>query len=116
MITRTFQGATCHSLSGRLTPGIGASNYVAKSTFSYGTEHPWMEENITDLLGETNPVLVTEKERKVYGWMYDNAMASALYSVDGIRPVGKRLDPEWTPIDFSEVSSPSFFEYIKPRQ
>ncbi len=116
LITRTFQGATCHSLSGRLTPGIGASNYVAKSTFSYGTEHPWMEENITDLLGETNPVLVTEKERKVYGWMYDNAMASALYSVDGIWPVGKRLDPEWTPIDFSEVSSPSGFEYIKPRQ
>ena len=116
LITRTFQGATCHSLSGRLTPGIGASNYVAKSTFSYGTEHPWMEENITDLLGETNPVQVTEKERKVYGWMYDNVMATALYSVDGIWPVGQRLDPVWTPIDFSEVSSPSGFEYIKHRQ
>ncbi len=116
LITRTYQGATCHSLSGRLTPGIGASNYVAASTFSYGTEHPWMEENITDLLGETNPVLVAEKERKVYGWMYDNAMAFAIYSVDGIWPVGKRLDPDWEPIDFSEVSSPSGFEYIKHRQ
>ena len=116
LITRTYQGATCHSLSGRLTPGIGASNYVAKSTYSYGTEHPWMEENITDLLGETNPVLVTEKELKVYGWMYDNVMAFALYSVDGIWPVGARLDPEWQPIDFSEVSSPSGFEYIKHRQ
>ena len=116
LITRTFQGATCHSLSGRLTPGIGASNYVAKSTFSYGTEHPWMEEAITDLLGETNPVQVAEKERKVYGWMYDNVMAFALYSVDGIWPVGARLDREWRPIDFSEVSSPSGFEYIKHRQ
>ena len=116
LITRTFQGATCHSLSGRLTPGIGASNYVAKSTFSYGTEHPWMEANITDLLGETNPVQVTEKERNVYGWMYDNVMAFAIYSVDGIWPVGKRLDPDWRPIDYSEVSSPSGFEYIKHRQ
>ena len=116
LITRTFQGATCHTVSQRLTPAIGASNYVAKSTFSYGTEHPWMEENITDLLGETNPNLVAEKERNVYGWFYDNVMAFALYAHDGIWPVGVRLDPQWTPIDFSEVRSPSGFEYIKHRQ
>ncbi len=116
LITRKFQGATCHTVSQRLTPAIGASNYVAKSTFSYGTEHPWMEENITDLLGETNPNLVAEKERTVYGWMYDNVMAFALYAHDGVWPVGKRLDPDWTPIDFSEVRSPSGFEYIRPRQ
>ena len=116
LITRTFQGATCHTVSQRLTPAIGASNYVAKSTFSYGTEHPWMEENITDLLGETNPVLVGEKERNVYGWFFDNVMAFALYAHDGIWPVGVRLDPDWTPIDFSEVRSPSGFEYIKHRQ
>ena len=116
LITRTFQGATCHTVSQRLTPAIGASNYVAKSTFSYGTEHPWMEENITDLLGETNPELVAEKERNVYGWFYDNVMAFALYAHDGVWPVGVRLDPEWTPIDFSEVRSPSGFEYIKHRE
>lgn len=116
LITRKYQGATCHTVSQRLTPAIGASNYVAKSTFSYGTEHPWMEENITDLLAETDPVLVTEKERKVYGWMYDNAMSSAIYAHDGVWPVGKRLDPNWTPIDFSEVRSPSGFEYIKHRE
>ena len=115
LITRKFQGATCHTVSQRLTPAIGASNYVAKSTFSYGTEHPWMEENITDLLGETNPDLVAEKERTVYGWFYDNVMAFALYAHDGVWPVGARLDPDWTPIDFSEVRSPSGFEYIKPR-
>ena len=40
LITRTFQGATCHTVSQRLTPAIGASNYVSKSTYSYGTEHP----------------------------------------------------------------------------
>ena len=93
LITRTFQGATCHTVSQRLTPAIGASNYVAKSTFSYGTEHPWMEENITDLLAETNPVQVAEKERKVYGWFYDNVMAFALYAHDGIWPVGSEARP-----------------------
>ena len=116
LITRTYQGATCHALGQRLTPAIGASNYVAKSTFSYGTEHPWMEEKITDLLAETNPTLVDQKEREVYGWMYDNVMAFALYSIHGIWPVGKRLDPEWRPLDFSELASPQSFEYIKHRE
>ena len=116
LINAIYQGATCHSVGQRLTPAIGASNYVANSTFSYGTEHPWMEEHITDLLQETDPVQVTEKERKVYGWFYDNVMAFALYSYDGVWPVGARLDPEWTPIDFSETKSPSAFEYIKHRQ
>ena len=116
LLTRTYQGATCHTVSQRLTPAIGASNYVARSTFSYGTEHPWMEENITDLLAETNPALVSQKERRVYGWMYDNVMAFGLYAHDGVWPVGRRLDPNWTPIDFSEVRSPSGFEYIKHRQ
>ncbi len=116
LITRKYQGATCHTVSQRLTPAIGASNYVAKSTFSYGTEHPWMEENITDLLGETNPALVNDKEVKVYGWLYDNVMAFALYAHDGVWPVGERLDPEWTPLDFSEVRLPQSFEYIKHRQ
>ncbi len=116
LITRTYQGATCHALGQRLTPAIGASNYVAKSTFSYGTEHPWMEENITALLAETNPAEVDRREREVYGWMYDNVMAFALYSIHGIWPVGARLDPEWRPLDFSELASPQSFEYIKHRQ
>ena len=67
LITRKFQGATSHTVSLRLTPAIRASNYLAKSTFSYGTEHPWMKENITDPLGETNPLQVGGKERNVYG-------------------------------------------------
>ena len=115
LITRRYQGATCHTVSQRLTPAIGASNYVARSTFSYGTEHPWMEANIYDLLAETDPALVAAKERKVYGWMYDNVMAFGLYSHDGIWPVSRRLDPSWRPVDFSEVRSPSGFEYIKHR-
>jgi ABC-type transport system substrate-binding protein len=116
LITRIYQGATCHATSQRLTPAIGASNYVAKSTFSYGTEHPWLEEKITDLLAETNPALVDEKEKEVFGWIYDNVMAFGLYTIHGIWPVGKRLDPEWRPVDFSELASPQGFEYIKHRE
>lgn len=115
LITRKYQGVTCHTVSQRLTPVIGASNYVKKSTFSYGTEHPWMEEHITDALKEVDLVRLAEKEKEVYGWMYDNVMSFALYAHDGVWPVGPALDPEWTPFGFSEVRSPSGFEYIKHR-
>jgi peptide/nickel transport system substrate-binding protein len=115
LINRIFQGATCHTVSARLTPIIGSSNYVKKSTFSYGTEHPWMEENITDALAEVDPVKLRVKEHDVADWMFKNVMSFALYAHDGVWVVGPRLDPDWTPIDFSEVRTPSGFEYIKHR-
>jgi len=113
LINRIYQGVTCHTVSGRLTPIIGASNYVKKSTFSYGTEHPWMEEHITDALAEVDPAKLAVKEKEIYGWFYDNVMSFALYAHDGVWPVGPALDPDWTPFGFSEVAVPTGFEYIK---
>ena len=108
--------ASCHTVSKHLRPALGTSDYLDKSEFIYGTGHPWLEENIIDLLGETNPTQLTEKELQVYGWMYDSVIAVGLYSIDGIWPVGKRLDPNWRPIDYSELGTPTGFEYIKRRQ
>ena len=116
LITRQYQGVTCHTVGPRLTPVIGASNYVSQSTFSYGSEHPWMQENITDALQEVDPVKLAQKEREVYGWFYDNVMAFGLYTFDGIWPVGPKLDPDWTPFSFSETRLPNSFEYIKHKQ
>ena len=115
LVTRQYQGVTCHTVGSRLTPILGATSYLKRSTFSYGTEHPWMEEHITDAMSEVDPVKLAVKEREVYGWMYDNVMAFGLFSYDGIWPVGPRLDLDWEPFDFSEVRSPSGFEYIKHR-
>ncbi|MCH9018074.1 MAG: hypothetical protein IIB89_09980, partial [Chloroflexi bacterium] len=115
LITRQYQGVTCHTVGPRLTPIIGASNYVSQSTFSYGTEHPWMQEKITDALKEVDPVKLAEKEREIYSFFYDNVMAFGLYAFDGIWPVGPKLDPDWTPFSFSETRLPNSFEYIKHR-
>ena len=115
LITRQYQGVTCHTVGPRLTPVIGASNYVSQSTFSYGTEHPWMQDHITDALKEVDSVKLAAKEKEIYGFMYDNVMAFALYAFDGIWPVGPALDPDWTPLAFSEPRLPNSFEYIKHR-
>ncbi len=84
LITRQYQGVTCHTVSQRLTPIIGASTYLKNSTFSYGTEHPWMEQRITDALAEVDPVKLAAKEKEIYGWFYANVMAFALYAHDGV--------------------------------
>jgi len=115
LITRQYQGVTCHTVGARLNPIIGASNYVKQSTFSYGTEHPWMEEHISAALLQVDPAKLAVQTREVYNWMYDNVMSFALYAHDGVWPIGPALDPNWTPWGFSEVRTPTGFEYIKHR-
>ena len=113
LINRTYQGATCHAVAPRLTPIIGAANYIAESRFSYGTEHPWIQEHVSAALTEVDPVQLRIKELEVYDFFYDNVMAFGLYAFDGLWPVGPKLDPVWTPISFSNVLKPMGFEYIK---
>jgi peptide/nickel transport system substrate-binding protein len=115
LITRQYQGVTCHTVGPRLTPIIGAGNYVSQSTFSYGTEHPWLQEHVTDAKAEVNPAELARKEVEVYGWFFDNVMGFGLYAFDGIWPIGPKLDPDWTPFAYSEPRLPNSFEYIKHR-
>ena len=115
LITRKYNGATCHTVGVRLSPIIGASNYVTKSTFSYGTHHPWLEENVSAATVEVDPVKIQQAERDIYDWIFDNSTSSSLYVHDGIWPIGPRLDPNWKPLDWSEVRTASAFEYAKPK-
>lgn len=115
LITRKYQGATCHTVGVRLSPVIGASNYLTQSTFSYGSHHPWIEEHVSAATIEVNPVRIQDKERQIYDWIFDNSFASALYSHDGVWPIGRRVNPDWRPTDFSEVRIATSFEYAKPR-
>ena len=116
LINRQYQGATCHTVGPRLSPIVGASNYRAQSTFSYGTHHPWLDENVGDAATEVDPAVAWEKNVMVYDWIFDNAMASGLYTHDAIWPVGPRLSPDgWEPTDWSEVRTATAFEYVQPR-
>ena len=116
LITRKYQGVTCHTVGIRLSPIIGASNYVTKSTFSYGTHHPWMEENISAATVEVDPVKIAQMERDIYDWIWENSTSSSLYTHDGVWPIGVRLDPDsLKPTDFSEVRTAVGFEFAQER-
>ena len=115
IVAREYQGATCHSTGPRLTPIIGAGNYTNGATFNFGTEHPWVQEHVTSASRQVDPVEIESQTRDVYDFLYDHVMAFGLYTFDGLWPIGPKLDPEWTPHGFSEVRTPSGFEYIKHR-
>jgi peptide/nickel transport system substrate-binding protein len=115
LITRKYQGVTCHTVGVRLSPIIGASNYVVKSTFSYGSHHPFMEENVSAATVEVDPIKIQQAERDIYDWIFDNSFAASLYTHDGIWPIGARLDPDWQPTDYTEVRTAVAFEYAKHR-
>ena len=115
LVSRDYQGATCLSVSGRISPIIGMSNYLKNSNFSYGTEHAWLEQHVPDALGQGDPAVLVAKEREVADWMFDNVMAFGLYTFDALWPVGPRLDPDWEPLDYSDVRLPNFFEYARHR-
>jgi ABC-type transport system substrate-binding protein len=115
LITRRYQGVTCHTVGVRLTPIIGASNYLTSSTFSYGTHHPWLEEHVTATQLLTNPVEIQAGELEIYNWMFDNAIMASIYKHDGIWPIGYLLEPGWQPTDYSEVRTATAFEYAQHR-
>jgi len=115
LITRNYVGITCLTVSSRLSPIIGASNYTTDSTYSYGTHHPWLDEHIWDTQKQVDQAKIEAGELEVYNWIWDNSMAASLYVHDGLWPAGPRIDPDWRPTDFSDMKAPSGFEFVKHR-
>ena len=115
LISRRYQGVTCHTVGKRASPIVAASNYLTNSTFSYGTHHPWLDEHIWDTKQQVEQSRIEAGELEIYNWIFDNAIMSSLYTHDAIWPIGPRLDPSWQPIDHSEIRIATAFEYARPR-
>ena len=115
LITRQYIGITCLTVSSRLSPIIGASNYTTDSTYSYGTHHPELTELIWHTQKQVDQAEIEAGELAVYNFIWDNSMAASLYVHDGLWPAGPRIDPDWRPTDFSDMKAPSGFEFVKHR-
>ena len=115
LVSRRYQGVTCHTVGKRASPIVAGSNYLTNSTFSYGTHHPWLDEHIWDTKQQVEQSRIEAGELEIYNWIFDNAIMSSLYTHDAIWPIGPRLDPSWQPIDHSEIRIATAFEYARPR-
>jgi ABC-type transport system substrate-binding protein len=115
IVARTWHGATCHNVTVRLAPSIGISNYVGASVFSYGTEHPWLEERVPAALAEVDPERRGELEVELFDFMFTNALGTiGLYSYNSVWPVGPKIR-EWQPVSYGDVRAPGGYENIQAR-
>ncbi|MCI0898239.1 MAG: ABC transporter substrate-binding protein, partial [Chloroflexi bacterium] len=91
-VARTYEGISCHSVAIRLAPVQGYANYLNDSVFSYGTEHPFLEEKIPIIQTTTDRVAREALELEVADFMFDNIFGeTGLYVFDNIWPVGPKL-------------------------
>ena len=117
LVARTYQGATCHSVSIRGGgPTQGFASFTNASNFSYGSEHPFLEEYI----GIAKSSVVREDriaaEDALARWNFDNVFAmTGLYVNDNIWPVGPNINPWDNFIKQGDLRQINGFEYITPR-
>jgi peptide/nickel transport system substrate-binding protein len=117
LVGRTYQGATCHSSAIRLAPTHGLANYTDKSTFNYGSSHPWLEER-TAVAKRTIP----EGERhaielETLEFMFDEVFGQfGLYVFDNIWAVGPKLELWEDHIKRGDLRQMNGFEWIEHRK
>ena len=94
LVARTWGGATCHAISIRLEPMLGMNNYLSKSTFSYGTFHPYLDENIPAVVNELDDEKRMQLTVDLSGWFSnEQKLGFGLYTVQGVLPIGPRIQP-----------------------
>jgi len=116
LVARTYQGATCHSASIRSAPTQGFASYTNASPFSYGAEHPFLEEYIGKA---TSSVLKSDREAAedaLARWNFDNVFAMVgLYVNDNIWPVGPNIKPWDDKVKQGDLRQINGYEFIQPR-
>ncbi len=115
-VARTYEGISCHSVSIRLAPVQGYANYLNDSVFSYGTEHPFLEEKIPIIQTTTDRVAREALELEVADFMFDNIFGeTGLYVFDNIWPIGPKLGTWEGFIKQGDLRQINGYEYMKPR-
>jgi ABC-type transport system substrate-binding protein len=116
IVARTYEGFTCHSVAIRLAPVQGFANYLNDSVFSYGTEHPYLEENIPVIQGTTDRAEREVLELEIAHWMYDNVFGeTGLYVFDNVWPVGPNIAPWDGFVKQGDLRQINGYEFIQPR-
>jgi ABC-type transport system substrate-binding protein len=116
LVARTWGGATCHTVSERLEPVLGLSNYIDASVFSYGTFHPWMEDHAPAVMAELDSAKRFQGTLEFYDWFtMQQTLGFGLYFVQGAIPVGPRIE-EWEYTSYSDIRLPNGYENTRPRQ
>ncbi|GIT42920.1 MAG: hypothetical protein Ct9H300mP11_08560 [Chloroflexota bacterium] len=110
LITRQYQGVTCHTVGPRLTPIIGAGNYVNSRRLAIKTEHPWLQEKVTIASNKSIRSNLLSKRKKFTTGFTITSWVRTICLRRNRAQMGPKLDPDFTPFSYSETRLPNSFE------
>ena len=116
LVARTYQGATCHSVPIRSAPTQGFASFTNASPFSYGAEHPFLEEYIAKAQSSVLRKDREAAEDALARWNFDNVFAmTGIYVNDNVWPVGPKIKPWDGFVKQGDLRQINGYEYIQPR-
>lgn len=116
LVGRTYQGATCHAVRMRLAPVQGFGNHLFNAVFSWGSEHPFLEERIPVAQAAVDRASREALELEIAQWMFDNVFGEiGLYVLDAVWPVGPKLAPWDGKVKRGDIRQINGYEYIQHR-
>ncbi len=114
---RSQTGVTCHGGPTRFDPlTIASIIYPSTSGVSLGFDHPFVDEKLASAIN-----IVDRDERfkvmnEVHRFAFENVLASGLYIVNLIWPLGSRID-DWKPhLEYGDRRVLSGLEYVPHRK
>ena len=116
LAAQTYQGGTCHSVPAALNPGQRLGLYLRDSNFSFGAEHPFLEELVTKLLATGAPEARANLEIESARWMFDNVFGQiGLCTIEGVWAVGPGVQPWLEHVRLGDLRQMNGMEWARPR-
>ena len=115
--TRSQVGATCHGGPTRFDPlTISSIIYPSTAGVSLGFDHPFVDERLANAINIVDRDARFEVMNEVHRFAFENALASGLYIVNLIWPLGPKID-DWKPhLEYGDRRVLSGMEYTPHRK
>ncbi|MCH8989167.1 MAG: ABC transporter substrate-binding protein [Chloroflexi bacterium] len=115
-VARTYEGMSCHSVGARLAPTQGMASFLNKANFSWGSEHPFLEEKIPAAQKAVDREDREAIEDEIARWNIEHVFAeTGLYVVDNVWPVGPKIAPWGDFVKQGDLRQINGYEYMTPR-
>jgi len=116
IVSRKYQGATCHGVSPSIAPVRLFDIYQVGSSFNFGISHPFLEEILPRGQRTVDPVERQKIEKQVARFLYDGVHQPALYTWQSVWPVGPKIEEWGENILYGDIRNINGYEYIRPRK
>jgi peptide/nickel transport system substrate-binding protein len=117
IVGRIFKGVYFNGGVGRPDPiDLWPEVFLSTAGFSFGAEHPVLDDLLNKAIGIPQEAERYEVMIEAARFMYENDLASGLYIVNVVWPLGPRIDSWVERLNYSGPGDLTAFEWIPHRQ